>query len=203
MIVNREVPLALAFLCLSFGGLFGDNRTANSQEATLVTTFGLARAIASKAMLIGHSCIAGFGLRASAKALCRMFLVRFVSSDKLRPRECLPSNWETDVSNVWYVCKMLRFTADLVPAEMLAKSLEPGRDVKFATVQLCCKCLCPQLFDLFAPVRVSRFSRGSSGGILWVHHSVHWVVGSYSLSRRRLQRFKAMVFQMALQAWAF
>ena len=53
---------------------------------------------------------------------------------KLRPRECLPSNWEKDASNV---CKMLRFTSDLVPAEMLAKSLEPGRDVKFATVQLC------------------------------------------------------------------
>jgi len=52
-----------------------------------------------EAMLIGHSCIAGFGLRATAKALCRMF------------------------------------TSDLVPAEMLAKSLEPGRDVKFATVQ--------------------------------------------------------------------
>lgn len=52
-----------------------------------------------EALLIGHSCLAGRGLRASAKTLCRMF------------------------------------TADLVPAEMLAKSLEPGREVKFRTLQ--------------------------------------------------------------------
>lgn len=124
---------------------------------------------------------------------------------------------------------MLRFTADLVPAEMLAKSLEPGREVKFRTLCLCRQLLIslngrtsqtwpdtssfsnglltvckPSMAVLFIDTLQDPlgFAWGSSGGILWEHHSALWVVGSSSLSRQRKKRCKATDFQMAPQAGA-
>ncbi|CAK9042793.1 unnamed protein product [Durusdinium trenchii] len=118
-----------------------------------------------QALMVGHGCLAGRGLRASAKTLCRVFLKALGKMfglfglcrvqcgslvagccRALPGRTVLDENVGRQVSLFQYLIRFSgaapslllaqsRFTSGLVPAEMLEKSLELGKELKFQTLQ--------------------------------------------------------------------
>ena len=118
-----------------------------------------------------------------------------------------------------------RFTSGLVPAEMLERSLELGKELKFQTLCLFCSLalwLLGWVWNLGWLVGVGWFvvwrclaslfgfrpsdgpklpkSPGSSGGIPRAFLSVQWAGGNSFPSRARHQKCKAMALLTAPQA---